>query len=258
MNRTASIAGPTPGGRAPVARRRTSVWAGEISLLVHGVALALAGSLAVGDGRLPAGATSTITLREAPVERLCAERPARVVARLADVPLSEPVLPAAPAEASAFPAAASPQREAAAPGDAVSAWAPPGAIGLRVAGRPVGRVTAAAPAPRLPAREPRATVPRPAPVPVPPTAARPRDGGCPKPGYPRRARARGQQGTVLVAVAIGADGTVASVAVERSSGFPGLDEAACSALAAWSFVPATENGRPVASRLVIPVDFRLQ
>ncbi len=49
---------------------------------------------------------------------------------------------------------------------------------------------------------------------------------CPAPEYPSRARRQGWQGTVDVALAIGGDGAVADARVERSSGFPALDEVA--------------------------------
>lgn len=49
---------------------------------------------------------------------------------------------------------------------------------------------------------------------------------CPKPDYPRVARARGWQGTVSVEVALSADGTVREAAIDASSGYDALDAAA--------------------------------
>lgn len=49
---------------------------------------------------------------------------------------------------------------------------------------------------------------------------------CPAPDYPRVARARGWQGTVDIAVAVRADGSVAGADVLRSSGHAALDDAA--------------------------------
>ncbi len=49
---------------------------------------------------------------------------------------------------------------------------------------------------------------------------------CPAPDYPPRARRQGWQGSVDVALAIGADGGVIEARVGRSSGYPALDEVA--------------------------------
>jgi TonB family protein len=49
---------------------------------------------------------------------------------------------------------------------------------------------------------------------------------CPAPDYPSRARRQGWQGAVDVALAIGADGAVTVARVERSSGYPALDDVA--------------------------------
>ncbi len=49
---------------------------------------------------------------------------------------------------------------------------------------------------------------------------------CPTPEYPGRARRQGWQGTVDVALAIGSDGGVADARVDRSSGYPTLDDVA--------------------------------
>lgn len=49
---------------------------------------------------------------------------------------------------------------------------------------------------------------------------------CPKPDYPRVARARGWQGTVSVEVALSPDGSVREAAIDASSGYDALDDAA--------------------------------
>lgn len=76
--------------------------------------------------------------------------------------------------------------------------------------------------------------------------------------YPRAAHIRGQQGTVEVRIDVDATGSLQSATIFRSSGFQVLDEAALSSVSAWTFQPAQRNGRPTASSVIIPVEFRLQ
>lgn len=59
--------------------------------------------------------------------------------------------------------------------------------------------------------------------------------GCAKPVYPREALRQEQAGTVLVAFQIGGDGKVTASRVDKSSGFPLLDEAAREGLARCVF-----------------------
>ncbi|MEN8175350.1 MAG: energy transducer TonB [Pseudomonadota bacterium] len=80
----------------------------------------------------------------------------------------------------------------------------------------------------------------------------------PKPRYPRQARRRGLEGLVILSVEVGLDGRVAGLAVERSSGFAVLDNAARRAVADWRFRPALRGGEPVSAQLEVPVRFRLR
>lgn len=75
--------------------------------------------------------------------------------------------------------------------------------------------------------------------------------------FPPNALRRGLQGTTLLAVEIDRDGQVTSVAVARSSGHELLDRAAIEVVRTWTFTPATDDGRPVASRLELPIRFRI-
>jgi len=70
---------------------------------------------------------------------------------------------------------------------------------------------------------------------------------CAKPMYPHEELAAGHEGTVQMGFEVQADGTIGSSRVERSSGFPSLDEAALTALNKCRFHPARKNGQPVAS-----------
>lgn len=80
----------------------------------------------------------------------------------------------------------------------------------------------------------------------------------PPPRYPEEARQAGQEGVVLLRVAISASGKAEEVVVYRGSGFSVLDEAAVRAVSKWRFRPAkVAGGIPVASSAEIPVRFQL-
>jgi protein TonB len=80
----------------------------------------------------------------------------------------------------------------------------------------------------------------------------------PHPAYPEDARAAGQQGTVMLYVRVDEQGRVVAVRVTRSSGFASLDERARSTVASqWAFKPAKSGGVPIASDVVIPIQFTL-
>jgi protein TonB len=76
--------------------------------------------------------------------------------------------------------------------------------------------------------------------------------------YPALARASGWEGTAWIRATVEPDGGVLEASVERSSGFPLLDEAALSAVRSWRFAPATAGGVPVRASVVQPVAFRLR
>lgn len=76
-----------------------------------------------------------------------------------------------------------------------------------------------------------------------------------RPAYPRKAFDARIEGTVLVEALVDAKGKVAKVRVVES--VPGLDEAALEAVRKWRFDPATRDGRPVATIVHMPVQFRI-
>ncbi len=81
--------------------------------------------------------------------------------------------------------------------------------------------------------------------------------GNPRPRYPWISRRRGEQGRVVLEVAVAADGRAKEVRVKRSSGSARLDRAALAAVRAWRFKPALSYGRAVAGRIDVPIVFRL-
>jgi protein TonB len=80
----------------------------------------------------------------------------------------------------------------------------------------------------------------------------------PKPRYPRAARRRGQEGTVMLLVEVLASGRVGEIEIEKSSGHDLLDNAAAEAVRRWRFVPAEKAGVSVGTQVKIPVEFDLE
>jgi periplasmic protein TonB len=80
-----------------------------------------------------------------------------------------------------------------------------------------------------------------------------------KPQYPRRAKADGLEGLVLVRVIIGTDGRVEPEHTRVLRSVPGLDAAAIAAVSQWRFSPAIgHQGRPVRVIVEIPLQFSLK
>jgi protein TonB len=80
-----------------------------------------------------------------------------------------------------------------------------------------------------------------------------------QPRYPRRAKADGIQGLVLVRIIIGTDGRVEPEHTRVIRSVPELDAAAISAVSQWRFSPALgHHGRPVRVIVEIPVQFSLK
>lgn len=76
-----------------------------------------------------------------------------------------------------------------------------------------------------------------------------------QPAYPETAMAGREQGAVVVAALVKPDGTVRQVALQKSSGYSDLDEAAMNAVKGWKFVPATKDGAPIEGPASIQIVF---
>ncbi len=83
------------------------------------------------------------------------------------------------------------------------------------------------------------------PAPIARTAAVISAASCEKPDYPSASRRLEEEGTVTLKFLVGVDGKVKESAVEKSSGYKRLDEAARQGLSKCQFKPGTENGHPV-------------
>ena len=78
------------------------------------------------------------------------------------------------------------------------------------------------------------------------------------PSYPKLARKRGWEGTVVLEVDVNRDGTVESVRVRTSSSYTLLDREALAAVRKWRFTPGTMGGRPTATKVMVPIHFMLR
>lgn len=72
------------------------------------------------------------------------------------------------------------------------------------------------------------------------------------PIYPLLARRKGLYGEVLLMVKLNKDGSIANIAVKKSSGYDILDKAALSAVKRWIFAPNIGN------TVIVPVVFELK
>ncbi len=80
------------------------------------------------------------------------------------------------------------------------------------------------------------------------------------PAYPVDAVQKGIGGTVVLLVDVAADGSVSKLTIDKSEPQQGasqdeFDAAVLEAAKKWRFVPAQENGKPVAGRVRVPVCF---
>lgn len=76
--------------------------------------------------------------------------------------------------------------------------------------------------------------------------------------YPRESFLNHEQGTVILRVLVGVDGTPQAVEIEKSSGFQRLDRAARDAVKGWSFHPAMHGGVASSAWALVPITFNLQ
>ncbi len=80
----------------------------------------------------------------------------------------------------------------------------------------------------------------------------------PPPKYPRAARRRGYEGTVILNVLVNKNGDVSSLWVSTSSGYRLLDNAALEAVSNWLFEPGSIGNKKVDMWVKIPVRFQLK
>lgn len=121
---------------------------------------------------------------------------------------------------------------------------------------PVTQTAPSVPTPPAPAVQQAAPAPE-APAPVTPPRTDAAHLNNPAPQYPALSRRLGEQGRVMLDVYILPDGSVGEIKLNKSSGFPRLDNAALQAVKAWKYVPAKRGNKPIAFWYVQPVSFVL-
>jgi len=80
----------------------------------------------------------------------------------------------------------------------------------------------------------------------------------PRPAYPRIARRRGLEGTVVLKVLVNTSGRVGGCRVHKSSGHRILDERAMKTVRRWTFEPGRKGAKPSAMWVKIPIRFELR
>lgn len=80
----------------------------------------------------------------------------------------------------------------------------------------------------------------------------------PKPPYPALSKRLGEQGTVVMRVLIGVDGTAQKAEIKQSSGYDRLDQSAFGAVMRWRYVPGKRAGVPEAMWFNVPINFVLE
>ena len=88
-------------------------------------------------------------------------------------------------------------------------------------------------------------------------SARPDYGLNPKPRYPKSARRRGYEGTVLLRVLVLEDGKVGKIELSGPSGYQVLDESALEAVKKWVFIPGKKAGKEISSWVEVPIKYQL-
>lgn len=79
-----------------------------------------------------------------------------------------------------------------------------------------------------------------------------------EPLYPERCVRNGDEGDVVVSIEVLADGSIGQTRVHESSGNSLLDRAAVRAAQRCRFQPATLDGSPVSSEILVPFEFRIR
>jgi periplasmic protein TonB len=78
----------------------------------------------------------------------------------------------------------------------------------------------------------------------------------PNPKYSKEARDAKYEGVCVLWLVVGTDGRPSDIRVSRTLGL-GLDEKAIEAVRKWRFKPAMKDGKPVAVKISVQVNFHL-
>jgi periplasmic protein TonB len=75
--------------------------------------------------------------------------------------------------------------------------------------------------------------------------------------YPDASKRANEEGRCIVTITVGVDGKITNEAIQTSSGFPRLDDACLKGVHGQRMLPATEDGKPVAKTVTIPIVWKL-
>ena len=148
-----------------------------------------------------------------------------------------------------------------APSTRAAAWPPrsrPAAARARRAWPQLAARTA--PAENAPVAPP--VIETPPPPPAPPAVTQARFDADylrnPPPPYPPLARRMGEEGKVVLRVAVTPQGSASEVQIHTSSGSTRLDESAQRTVRNWKFIPAKQGDTAVSSWVLVPIIFKLE
>lgn len=80
----------------------------------------------------------------------------------------------------------------------------------------------------------------------------------PPPEYPKLARKRGYQGTVILEVLVDCNGRAADLRIFTSTGYPILDRVAMGSVKNWLFEPGMRGNKKVEMWVRVPIRFQLK
>ncbi len=75
--------------------------------------------------------------------------------------------------------------------------------------------------------------------------------------YPDASKRANEEGRCTVQMTVAADGKITNESIQVSSGFPRLDEACLKGVRGQRMLPATEDGKPVAKTVSVPIVWKL-
>ena len=78
-----------------------------------------------------------------------------------------------------------------------------------------------------------------------------------QPKYPPQAVRARHEGTVILLILVGTDGSPKDIKVEKSSGYRELDRSAMDPAKQWRFNPTVRDGKKVEGYARVPVTFNL-
>lgn len=75
--------------------------------------------------------------------------------------------------------------------------------------------------------------------------------------YPAKSIAAKEEGKTLLIASVDELGVIQKIEIKESSGFSSLDNAAINTVKNWTFKPAIKNNKPIATKVLIPISFKL-